>query len=540
MLPLPKRTSYAILAVILLASLLLRYRMLDVPLERDEGEYAYAGQLLLEGIPPFKLAYNMKMPGIYAAYAAIMAVFGQSSSGIHLGLGFVNVLSTILLFFLVRRFFGETAALSSAALFALLALSKPILGAFAHATHFVVLFALLGTWLLLRALERNTVPWHFLAGLAFGVSFTMKQHALPFMALAGCVVLWSQWRARASMRPAAIRAVAFGAGCLTPFGVICLAMLASGSFGAFWFWTVDYARAYVSTRTLEKGFRSFISQSRRIIDGQFPIWIMALVGLIVLAARPAFRRHSGVLALIAGASLLAIVPGLYFREHYYVLVLPVISILAGTGVVALVTWMLSRQSESMQRGVSAAIISILLVLGVVVQWEYLFVLSNTALSRSIYGFNPFVESVEVGAQLARRAAPDDKIAVLGSEPQIYFYAQRKSATGFVYMYPLLEDQPYALEMQKQMITEIEQAAPRFLVSFMAPTSWTDGSSRNNDQEKMKFFEWMDRYSRTEYTLIGVLEPLKDGGYISLWDDAARQYRPQSGQLVGVFERKAKG
>lgn len=37
------------------------------PLERDEGEYAYAGQLMLQGIPPYQLAYNMKLPGTYAA-----------------------------------------------------------------------------------------------------------------------------------------------------------------------------------------------------------------------------------------------------------------------------------------------------------------------------------------------------------------------------------------------------------------------------------------------------------------------------------------
>jgi hypothetical protein len=39
-------------------------------LERDEGEYAYAGQLMLQGIPPYQLAYTMKLPGPFAAYAA--------------------------------------------------------------------------------------------------------------------------------------------------------------------------------------------------------------------------------------------------------------------------------------------------------------------------------------------------------------------------------------------------------------------------------------------------------------------------------------
>ena len=47
----------------------IRIRLLGIPLERDEGEYAYAGQLILQGIPPYKLVYNMKFPGTYAAYA---------------------------------------------------------------------------------------------------------------------------------------------------------------------------------------------------------------------------------------------------------------------------------------------------------------------------------------------------------------------------------------------------------------------------------------------------------------------------------------
>ena len=58
----------------------IRIRLLGIPLERDEGEYAYAGQLILQGIPPYKLVYNMKFPGTYAAYALIMSIFGQTIS----------------------------------------------------------------------------------------------------------------------------------------------------------------------------------------------------------------------------------------------------------------------------------------------------------------------------------------------------------------------------------------------------------------------------------------------------------------------------
>src|SRR5208282_2489316 len=82
-------TWWFMVAVLVLMAMV-RLRLLNFSLERDEGEYAYAGQLMLHGIPPYKLAFNMKFPGTYAAYAVIMAVFGQTIAGIHLGLLLVN------------------------------------------------------------------------------------------------------------------------------------------------------------------------------------------------------------------------------------------------------------------------------------------------------------------------------------------------------------------------------------------------------------------------------------------------------------------
>ena len=96
-------TAWIFLAVIVLGLVIaIRIRLVGIPLERDEGEYAYAGQLMLQGIPPYKLAYNMKLPGTYAAYALIMAAFGETTRGIHLGLIIVNTLTVILKFFRTR------------------------------------------------------------------------------------------------------------------------------------------------------------------------------------------------------------------------------------------------------------------------------------------------------------------------------------------------------------------------------------------------------------------------------------------------------
>src|ERR1700731_1392243 len=90
--------AYALITLVLVLNCAVRFHLRNIPLERDEGEYAYAGQLMLQGIPPYKLAYNMKLPGTYTAYALILAVFGQTPAGVHLGVLVVNAMTVFLVF----------------------------------------------------------------------------------------------------------------------------------------------------------------------------------------------------------------------------------------------------------------------------------------------------------------------------------------------------------------------------------------------------------------------------------------------------------
>jgi hypothetical protein len=149
---LARHSAWILLGLTILFVVFVRVRLREMPLERDEGEYAYAGQLMLHGVPPYKEAYNMKLPGTYGAYAAIMAVFGQTPSGIHLGVMLVNAASIFLIFLLGRKLLDDVAGVVAAVSFALLSLSPSVLGLAGHATHFVVLPALAGMLLLVEGL----------------------------------------------------------------------------------------------------------------------------------------------------------------------------------------------------------------------------------------------------------------------------------------------------------------------------------------------------------------------------------------------------
>src|SRR5208282_1585126 len=120
--------AWLLLAVALIFAAYVRIRLREFPLERDEGEFAYAGQLLLQGVPPYKLAYNMKLPGTYIAYAGLMAVFGQTTAGIHLGLLVVNLATIVLLYRFVRELFDPLSAGMAALSYAILSVSQSFLG----------------------------------------------------------------------------------------------------------------------------------------------------------------------------------------------------------------------------------------------------------------------------------------------------------------------------------------------------------------------------------------------------------------------------
>jgi hypothetical protein len=48
----PRTAGWLLLALVLLFNFAVRWHLRELPLERDEGEYAYAGQLILQGVPP--------------------------------------------------------------------------------------------------------------------------------------------------------------------------------------------------------------------------------------------------------------------------------------------------------------------------------------------------------------------------------------------------------------------------------------------------------------------------------------------------------
>jgi hypothetical protein len=494
---------WALATIVFTLVVAIRIHLLGIPLERDEGEYAYAGQLILQGIPPYKLAYNMKFPGTYAAYAAIMSIFGQTIHAIHLGLLLINVATIALIFLVGRRLINTMAGVTAAASYAVLSVSPSVLGLAAHATNFVVLPFLGGILLLLKEQRMTTsepsqpkqLVRLFVSGLLFGIGVLMKQPGLLFIPFGAIYIVWNDLNCRLSLNRMLLRILIFVTGAIIPLGVTSLILWRAGVFDKFWFWTINYAWQYGSLVPLRQAQQIFLRSANEVVLTGWPIWILALIGAITgLCDR---RIRASILFLVGFFffSALAVCPGFFFRTHYFILVLPAVSLLAGAAIAKLMEILEGRLI--VLRFVPLLFFAAALSVPILLDKKIFFEVSPNQACGLIYPENPFLESVRVGTYLRENTEPVDTIAVLGSEPEIYFYSHRHSATGYIYTYGLMEPQRYAHQMQDEMIREIENARPKYLVSVAMGYSWL----RRPESESV-IFTWANEYMAKNYKAAG--------------------------------------
>jgi len=559
---------FVVLAILLAAGV--RVRLRDMPLERDEGEYAYAGQLILQGVPPYKEAYNMKLPGTYVSYALIMAVFGQTPTGVHLGLAVVNAATIWLMFLLGRQLLDDAAGATAAVAYALMSLSPNVLGLAGHATHFVMLPALGGALLLLRAVgaSRNVSPdgsntnpqapdWKLMvaSGLLFGLAFVMKQHGILFGLFGGLFILWIHFEPRL-LGPAdgglgtrkyprrragestrinwfgmGKQVAWFGGGFVLPYLVICLWLWAAGVFPQFWFWTVTYAGSYASGIPLVKASEVTGAMLKAVIGPNLVFWLLPWVGALMMWWDEQLdgRRRFFVAALFF-CPIVSISIGFYFREHYFIQLLPVLALLIAVAVSRSIRLLRGDQSIELFLALAVLVVSVLATGAVLIgNGSIWFALAPRQAVEEIYGTTVFGDARDAAGYIKSNTVAAARIAVIGSEPEIYFYARRRSATGYIYTYPLMERHPHALAMQEEFIREVETNHPAYVVYVNNPLSWLASA-----ESEQRLSNWWPKFWADNLDLIRTVTTRQG-------DAEFRERNPDSagssGNYLLVFKRK---
>lgn len=525
------RAGCFFLCALVLFVVVVRWRYLSMPLERDEGEYAYTGQLILQGVPPYREAYSMKLPGTYLGYALLEACFGQTNTGVRLGLLAVNLVTLGFVFLTGRKLGGMAGGLAAGFAYAVLSQSPGLMANMGHATNFVNVCVAAGVYLFLPGASGLSWKRSFASGVCLGCAILSKQHAaiivvgfwvgMAFMATRSTQVGW--WAV-----------VALIAGSIMPLLAVCAWLSLTGDFASFWFWTIQYAPKYVSYFTLGQAW-GILSEVLPWIRSETLVTAIVFLALLPLALG---RSRSAAFAVVwIVISILSASPGFLFRQHYFIPVILPVSLGYGLLVHHWIAGAASRNGSSPTLGqipcgsrrrpnwVPVALSIPIMCVPLLVHAEHMWRLSPSQMTRAQYFGNPFLEIPDLGDVLNRLTAPDERIAFIGSEPQVFFYAKRRSATGYLYAYPLVEDHPFALTMQKQMVAEIEKARPRFIVFEAVPLAWL---KRQNAPGYI--FSWVDNLA-DRYKVVAVVELQDSGPAIWIWNPPADFQKTSDRYLV---------
>ena len=330
----------------------------------------------------------------------------------------------------------------------------------------------LAGFLLLSPGPRPITRLRFLmAGVLIGMAILMKQQAGAYLIAAALWLVWLRRRSAAESGRLGLDLAALVAGAIVPVAVVACVLAWQGVFGSFLYWTLNYAAKYVSQVPLRDAGVNFLDGWNRITTATGWVWVLASVGAVSLFVLRLADGARPFILLLALGSVAALVPGFYFRSHYFIVLLPVASLCAGVGFLGIER--LASRLFSPVTGPAVALLVSLATLSayVVRERDYLFRMSPEQVSRSVYSISPFVEAPVVAGYLRDHTSPADRILVFGSEPEIYFHANRRSVTGYIYTYPLMEPHAHASRMQDEMMREIEAAHPLDVVSVVDPWSW---------------------------------------------------------------------
>jgi hypothetical protein len=486
----PGRYEKVLALSIAALALLIHLPLIDLPFERDEGEYAYIAWRMDFGEVPYLDWFDQKAPGVFWAYRLALALPGDPVTAVHGVAALFSACSAAALFLLALRLAGTAPAAIGAALFAWLSADPLIQGTAANTEIFMLLPIILANLLFLQVVEEARPPplRTLLVGLLVGLGVAFKQVAAVNAVF---FVLAYPLLTRGQRRPA--RLARFVGWTALGGALVWLPILASfqarGALEAMIDATFLHNLSYVGGLSLSARLQNLTRTLAVLQRSQGIAWVLALVGFVFLVRGGRYRSalYLGGWAFFSAVGVSA--SGQFF-PHYFQQLLPPIAIAAGVAVKEIYDapeW--GRVPSWIRKTVMGGIAFAPPAAIAVSFW----LMSPTAAVRQIFPGNNFDMMPAVAQEIASVTAPDDTVFIFGAEPEILFYAQRRSASRYIYLFPLYGPWPDALDRQRQVAQEVREASPAAVLLMPNASFFAEG----NEQYLTR---WSKEYVAANYRL----------------------------------------
>jgi hypothetical protein len=211
---------------------------------------------------------------------------------------------------------------------------------------------------------------------------------------------------------------------------------------------------YIGAMTWSDRLQFCAETVARLARTETLVWVFSAAGLIALVVAGRGKWFAFLTGWLITSMIGVSVSG-YFFPHYFQQLLPLLALTAAGGA----QW-LSELRPWRSRWISQMVFGLLLVvLPLKTLWPFWFSYTPADAVRKIYPGNFFAEMPEFAARIAQITSSEQRVFVFGAEPELLFYAQRVSATRYIFLFPLYGPYRDAREKQIAAAEEIQRAAP---------------------------------------------------------------------------------
>lgn len=526
------------LGIITVFLLILRISLIDLPLERDESAYAYLGKRAIEGLAPYRDFYEMKPPLLFYGYGLLDLIFGYSHAGLRWGAWFLTCLMCSGVYLIGRSFLGPKYGLVAALVLALFSANPYTSMVFAESELLVMALALYGIWFLCRLLQEKEHPqqerwWLIGAGLLIGSSVMVKQSAVFFLGFAAVVLILlaegDNLRARLSVL---IRnGLWFSLGAITPV-LLCLGIIFGfGVWEEFAFWNLEYPNLYTQNTNGNAGLNLLQVNFESLTQRQLLLWVLGGLGLLAIALKGLNKKMSIALVALVLFSFLTIMPGKRYYLHYWIQFLPAVALLFAHLFFKLEK-LGERSNLSIAKSLSFPLAALFLLIGVALSSAHWLKTDSNTTMREMFGGNPFVEDQLFARMIEAQIQPNQTVAVMGSEPQIYVYLNRKAPSRHFYTAFLSRSHRFTEAWHTEALEGLKAQKPDYVVFNIVSMSWMLRPDSNQG-----FYQNSYSWVMNNYTPIAYADYVDFYNPTIVTDAAASTYKPQSGSYVMLLKKK---
>lgn len=461
--------------------------------EPDEGMRVYCARELLQGQTPYEDFWDHKDPMEWLLCAFLLNVFGNSISGLRLGVVLLRAILMYQLIGLARQLQITRHLWLVGALSLILLTAEPIQGNTAAMEIPGLLFFVVAMRFGLTAIAKpnpKRLLYSLIAGILAGLGMLVKL-TTAVSCLVPFVLLWLlRPRTRENSQEYGLvpQLSLVAVGVLIPIAAVAMWCIQNGILDNWLFVLTVYNPAY-SQGVPHWEYLSGVLPSRLAFLAPF-------AALAVLGILRNWRNQRLAMLWLAVWLLLSVVSvclGWRFYPHYFLLLVPPMAL---SGAASLDTLKARTPAASFLNALTVSLLLVGALLGVnVVKW---YLLEAPHWKPPNMGFFTDESVVQLAEYVRDTTEPQETIYVLGYCPDIYVLSERSSASRYVFKMPLAaEHSPIRREAKQEVVHTLKADPPRYFI--VMKKDWTPQHPQNSD-EFLKQWRPMAELVEKNYTL----------------------------------------